>query len=63
MVQHRTLGLARESFLISMANLSETKDESYKHNEICMKKEKISVNGQIISQMRDVNESGKMYKA
>jgi len=28
-----------------------------------MKKEKILVNGQIISQMRDVNESGKMYKA
>jgi hypothetical protein len=28
-----------------------------------MKKEKISVNGQIISQMRHVNESGKMYKA
>jgi hypothetical protein len=47
-----------------MANLSETKDESYKHNEICMKKEKISVNRQIISTPdEDVNESGKMYKA
>jgi hypothetical protein len=43
-----------------VANLSETKDDRV---EKCMKKEKISVNRQIISQMREVNESGKMYKA